>query len=796
MTLPPVTIGQLLGHYRIVERIGAGGMGVVYRAHDERLDRDMALKVLPSGALADEVARKRFRKEALILSKLNHPNTAHVYDFDTQDGLDFLVMEFVSGVTLAQKLQKGALPEKDVLSLGEQIAQTLQDAHEQGIVHRDLKPGNIMLTAKEQPKLLDFGLSKLLRVADTAMTQSLTEADRTAGTLPYMAPEQLRDQPSDFRTDIYAIGTVLYEMATGRRPFDEKLATTLADSILHKPPLPPSRFNPLLSPKLDDIILKCLEKEQDNRYQSATELAVDLRRLAGSAGIPASVPTAETHRRSHYPGALWGIAVLAVLALLFAGNIGGFRDRLFPKTAAGAIRSLAVLPLENLSHQPEQDYFADGMTDELITDLSKIEALRVISRTSMVHYKGTQKTLPEIARELNVDAIVEGSILRSGDRVRVTAQLIQAATDKHLWADSYERDMNDILGLQREVARAIAQQIRVTLKPAERARLTAAPPGDPRAYEAYLKGRYFSNKWTEEGLRKGIASFQEAIGIDPTYALAYAGLADSYNALGDFGVAVMSPREASCKAEASALKATELDGMLGEAHAALAMAQFRCDPDWRSADKEFARALELNPSYAAAHHWYAHYLLAAGRVQEALAESKRAYDLSPIDPEMGVHLQWHYYYTHDYDSAIQQGLKTMELDPTFNEPHLYLGMAYEQKGMYDDAIRELEKAVELSGRRVIAVSALGHAYALAGQTAQASKLLKELEDVSKHGYISSYDIAILDVGLGYRDQALTRLEQAYREGSYWIFTLQRDPRLDSLHSDPRFRDLVRRASLP
>lgn len=455
------------------------------------------------------------------------------------------------------------------------------------------------------------------------------------------------------------------------------------------------------------------------------------------------------------------------------------------------IQSIAVLPMENLSGDPAQEYFADGMTDELTTDLAKIGNLRVISRGSATQYKGTHKRLAEIAKELNVDAVVEGAVSRSGERVRITAQLIHAATDTHVWAESYERDVRDALTLQDDVAQAIAQAIRVKLTPEEKTLFTARRV-KPEAFEDYLRGRFYWNKWTEDGVQKGIRYFEKAIQEDPDYALAYAGLADSYHSLGDFGIGVMLPREASSQAEAAAQKAVELDERMAEGHAALAMAQFRYDRNWRDAEREFRRAIELNPGYATAHHWYAHYLMAEGRIQEALAESNRAYDLSPIDPEMAVHLQWHFYYSHDYDRVIQQGHKALEIDPNFNEIYLYLGLAYEQKKMYEEAIAALLKAADLSGRRTIALASLGHTYAASGRRVAAAKLLKELQDSSKHRYVSSYDVAILWAGLGEKDKTLAALERAYQDGSYWLFTIKTDPRLDSFHSDPHFEVLLRR----
>ncbi len=524
-------IGKTLSHYRIVEKIGAGGMGEVYRARDEHLGRDVALKVLPAGTLGDEHARKRFRKEAQALSKLSHPNIATVHDFDTQDGTDFLAMELVEGVTLSDKLAAGALSEKEITRLGMQLAEALEEAHERGVVHRDLKPGNVMVTAKGQAKVLDFGLAKLVRpdvASATAPTESFTETQAAAGTLPYMAPEQLRGETVDARTDIHALGAVLYEMATGQRPFQERLATALVDDIMHKPPPLPGRLKPDLSPRLEEIILKCLEKEPERRYQSAKEIAVDLRRL----GVPSTAVRAEA-RPGPQRKAVWvvGLTVVALAAVLVGLNVGKLRERLLGGAAPGQITSLAVLPLENLMGDSEQDYFVDGMHDELIANLAKIGALTVISRTSAMRYKGTDKSLPEIARELGVDAVIEGTVRRAGNQVRITVQLIEAATDKHLFAESYQRELRNILALQSEVAQAIAREIKVAVTPEEEARLARARTVNPEAYEAYLKGRYQLSKSTEDPTKKGMEYFRRAIEIDPGYAPAYAGLADAYYGL-------------------------------------------------------------------------------------------------------------------------------------------------------------------------------------------------------------------------------------------------------------------------
>ena len=430
---PEPNVGGTLGHYRVLERIGAGGMGVVFRAHDERLDRDVAIKLLPPGAVNDEPARKRFRKEALTVSKLNHPNIATIYDFDSQEGVDFLVMELIPGATLDEKLAAGPLSEKEILRLATQMVEGLAAAHAHGVVHRDLKPGNLRVTPDGRLKILDFGLAKLfLPASPTAATESLIQSQALSGTLPYMAPEQLLSEAVDGRTDIHAFGTVLYEMATGQRPFTETQSSRLTDSILHQIPVSPRAVNARVSPELERIIMKCLEKAPENRYQSARELEVDMRRLGLSASLPTGRVGAKSQASRRIPLIVAAAVLIALVVLLSATNPSHWRDRLSNAARPEHIESLAVLPLTNLSGDPAQDYFADGMTEELTTELAHIGALRVISRTSVMQYKSVRKPLPEIARELNVDAVLEGSVLRSGNRVRITAQLIQAAADKHL----------------------------------------------------------------------------------------------------------------------------------------------------------------------------------------------------------------------------------------------------------------------------------------------------------------------------------------------------------------------------
>ena len=787
-------IAETLTHYRIVEKIGEGGMGVVYRARDERLDRDVAIKVLPTGTLADDTARKRFRKEALALAKLSHPNIGVIYDFDTQEGVDFLVMEYIAGATLAERLTAGALPEKEVLAVGAQIVAALEEAHEHDVVHRDLKPGNILVTPKGQAKVLDFGLAKLLRPeSEISTTDNLSSTAALAGTLPYMSPERLRGEPADARSDIYGAGAVLYEMATGQRAFREELATRLADVILHQPTVSPRALNARVSPDLERIILKCLDKEPENRYQSAKELSVDLRRLVSpSAVLPVTTPRKFAQHYSRYAIIAASLVVVLLAGVLVGLNVGGARDRLLGRTAPPRIASLAVLPLANLSGDATQEYFSDGMTEALITDLSRISALRVISRTSVMQYKGTKKPMPQIAKELNVDGVVEGSVQLSGDKVRITAQLIEGPTDRHLWVESYERDLHDILALQSDVAKTIAREIRVKLTPQEQARLGETRPVITEAYQLYLKGRYHWNRRTEESARKGLGYFEQAIQKDPAYAPAYAGLADSFIALLDHEN--LPPKEALSKAKEAARKALDLDET-AEAHTSLAHASIH-DWDWVAADRESQRAVQLNPRDASARLYRAVYLGATGRLEDAIAEDRQALEIDPLSLIINSHLGDLLSRAGRLDQGIAQLRRTLELDPNFFRAHLWLGEAYQQKGLHGEAIAELKRAVTLGGGGPEALAALAHAYAVGGERREALKLLGELKEQSRRRFVPATDFAFVCIGLGQKEQAFVWLEQAYQERSGWLAFAKIDPRFDGLRSDPRFQDLLRRIGLP
>jgi serine/threonine-protein kinase len=750
-------VGLELGHYRIIEKIGAGGMGEVYRARDQHLARDVAIKVLPPGTLTDESARKHFREEALILSQLNHPNVATIHDFDTQQGVDFLVMEYIPGITLSTKVAAGALPEKEVLRLGVQLAEGLAAAHELGIIHRDLKPGNVRVTADGRVKILDFGLAMLVQpVSSDAETASRTETREVAGTLSYMAPEQLKGEAVDARSDLWAAGVALYEMATGRRPFEGKTFTAVADQILHVQAPALQELQPGLSQRLADIILKCLEKDAENRYQSAKELRVDLRRLTLRPST-ARAGVAAIRKRPH----------------------------------SKRIRSVAVLPLTNFSRDPEQEYFADGMTEALICDLAKLRAVKITSRTSVMRYKGRETPLPQIAAELNVDAVVEGSVMRVGPRVRITAQLIHAASDTHLWAESYDREFEDVLLVQSEIARAIAREIQVAITPEEAKRLSSARRVNPEAYEAYLKGRFHWYKLSREHLDTALKYFQVSLERDPRDPLAYVGIAWVWGSRGDCGL--VPPREALPKARAAALRAIELDDSLAEAHMTLGM--IRADGwEWDEAAKEYQRAIELMPNSAEAHFFLSDVLLSRQRVEEWKTHVERTLELDPLNFFFRCFYGWHLLYLCRHDEAIVELHKALKTEPNLPAAHLRLWSAFCGKGMYEEAVAEAQTFFEVLGDKEV-VQALQRGYidtGYSGAMRLAAETLRERSDLS---YVQPTQIARLYAHAGDKDRALEWLEKAYQERLPAMIHLGVDPDWSSLRSEPRFQDLLRRLNL-
>lgn len=775
-------IGQAISRYTIREQIGAGGMGIVYRAHDEQLDRDVALKVLPKGALADEAARRRFRGEALALAKLNHPNIETVFDFGTDNGMDYLVTEYIPGITLDAKIAGRALPEKEVLNLGIQLAEGLDAAHAQNFVHRDLKPGNLRLTPDQRLKILDFGLARLMPVSsETAVTRTPAGSHGLMGTLAYMAPEQLRDEAMDRRSDIWSVGAVLYECVTGARPFPETKVTRLIDSILREQPVLPSSINRNVSQGLENILLKCLEKDVENRYQSVRELLVDLRRL--HTGISTNVVV-----RGPKPGRGRSVAAgCAILAMML--GVVGWRAKWY--SARGTkIESLAVLPLENLSHDPEQEYLADGVTEFLITDLGQIRGLRrVISRTSVMRYKTDRQSLREISRQLNVDAIVEGSVFRSGNMVEVTARLLNANTDSQIWSRSYQRELRDLLTLQRELAFTIANEMKIELTPQDQERLKSPRPVAPGAQEAYLKANYL-NTGTYEQRKKARQYYEQAVSLDPNFAQAYAGLADSY-----WGTPDRPAQELMPKAKEYAMKAVALDGSLARGHTELASILFYGDWNWEGADKEFMRALELNPSDADAHRLYSVFLSAMTRFDAAQTEIAVTQALDPLSALNNTTAGWTFYCARKYEQAAQQCQKALELAPNFDGAHACLGYSYLGRGDNAQAVSEFQKALILSGGDAVRAVWLGRAYAQAGERQNAMKVLAQLQDESKRTYIPPYFFASLYVALGDKQQGFAWLEKAYGERDLYLAWIKFDPAMDLVRDDPRFQDLRARMRL-
>ncbi len=516
--------GQIVSHYRVVRQLGGGGMGVVYAAEDLKLGRQVALKFLTEALATDSDALERLRREARAASALNHPNICTIHDIDEHAGQHFIVMELLEGQTLKHRISGGPLTIEQAAKYGAQISDALEAAHAKGIIHRDIKPANIFVDKRDQIKVLDFGLAKLLRAStDETLTQTITQAPGVLGTLPYMPPEQLKGGGMDARVDIYSVGAVLYEMVTGRRPFREGTTAQLIDDILHHAPAPPGCIRPGIPARAEEIILKCLDKVPEKRYQSAKELAVDLQRLTVPSSAAVPVSTLRGPVRGRWTLAIAGASLLALLTVVIM-NVGGWRSWLLHHSGSPTIQSLAVLPLENMTGDASQEYFSDGMTDELITELAKLSALKVISRTSVMQYKGTKKTLPQISRELGVDGIIEGSVAREGEQVRITVQLLDGPNDRHLWADTYQRELRGVLALQSELARAIASQINIHVSPEEQGRLTTAQFVNPEAHEAYLKAQSYFNQQTEEAYRKGLQAMEQSVTIDPNYALGYAGL--------------------------------------------------------------------------------------------------------------------------------------------------------------------------------------------------------------------------------------------------------------------------------
>ena len=770
-------LGCIVSNYRLEERLAAGGMGVLYRATDLKLGRSVAVKVLSRQLAPEETAKARLLREARAASALDHPNIGAIHHIEEQDGELFIVMALYQGETLKQRLKKGPLPVGEALQVLRQMALGLEVAHRAGIVHRDIKPANVLRTDDGIVKILDFGLAKL--TSDSQAATAVTQPGETMGTVLYMSPEQLRGQAVDVRSDLWSFGVVAYELLMGVTPFQADSSAATAMRILSDEP--PALDSVSGVPDwLAELVTQLLRKAPGERPQSSGEVLSRLDR-----------PSSPSRSRPKPRPVLLASAILA--------GLGRWRDRFFGSSAAASIRSLAVLPLDNFSRDPEQEYFADGMTEELIANLAKISSLRVISRTSVMRYKGARKPLPEIARELNVDAVVEGSVRREGERVRITAQLIHGPTERHLWTESYERDLRQVLALQSEVALAIAKEVKVRLSPDEQTRLGSARQVNPQAYEAYLKGFYYLDKFTVEGTKKSLEYFERAIQIDPGFAAAYAGLSTSYGRLaggalaGQLGTGKsMPPKEVFPKSEAAARKALELDPTLALAHDMLAWTRWVFHWNWAEAEREFKLAIQLDANDANAHHWYSFYLSSMGRVEEAIAEMKRALELDPLSLVATANLGVIYFYFGQNEQGIKEYRKALEMDPNYPFARFHLACAYLFEGMYDEALGEFRKYSELIGGHPDTDGSLALYYAFVGNREDALKSLAILQrrDVSPRLVAGIY------ARLGDKDQAFNWLEKAYEEHDALLPLLNVNPIWQPLHSDPRFQDLLRRIGLP